>query len=57
MDKCLTAERVAVAAACSFGKDVFADVRDISKDAVLDRFINQLGGESVVGGLGPDWSR
>lgn len=57
LDKCLVAERLAVAAARDLGADVFADVGDISKDAVLDRFMNQLGGESVLAGLGPEWSR
>lgn len=57
LDKCLVAERLAVAAARDLGTDVFADTGDISKDAVLDRFASQLGGESVLASLGPDWSR
>ena len=55
LDKCLVAERLAIAAAG--GKDLFADTGDVSKDAVLDRFANQLGGESILASLGPDWSR
>lgn len=57
LDKCLVAERLAVGAARGLGTDVFADTEDISKDAVLDRFSNQLGGESVLAELGPEWSR
>lgn len=57
LDKCLVAERLAVAAARDRDIDVFADTGDISKDAVLDRFVNQLGGESALVGLGPEWSR
>lgn len=57
LDKCLVAERLAVAAAHSLGTDLFADTGDISRDAVLDRFASQLGGESVLAGLGSDWSR
>lgn len=57
LDKCLIAERLAVAAARSFGTDLLADTGDILKDAVLDRFVNQLGGESILAGLGQDWTR
>ncbi|KAG9311656.1 hypothetical protein JVU11DRAFT_7891 [Chiua virens] len=57
LDKCLVAERLAVAAAHDLGINVLADMGDISKDVVLDRFANQLGGESVLVGLGPEWSR
>ncbi|KAF8126151.1 hypothetical protein EV363DRAFT_1348899 [Boletus edulis] len=57
LDKCLVAEQLAVAAACSLGTDLLGGMGDISKDAVLDRFMNQFGGESVLAGLGPEWSR
>ena len=57
LDKCLVAERLAIAAARGLGTDLFADTGDVSRDAVLDRFANQVGGESVLAGLGPDWSR
>jgi hypothetical protein len=57
LDKCLVAERLAIAAADGLGTDLFADTGDVSKDAVLDRFANQLGGASVLAILGPDWSR
>lgn len=57
LDKSLVAERLAVAAARGLGEDISADRGDISKDAVLDRFTNQLGGESVLAGLGSEWSR
>lgn len=57
LDKCLVAERLAVAAARGLSTDLLADMGDISKDAVLDRFLDQLGGESILAGLGPEWSR
>ena len=57
LDKCLVAERLAVAASRGLGTDLFADMGNISKDAVLDRFVDRLGGESVLAGLGPEWSR
>ncbi|KAH0834907.1 Pex19 protein family-domain-containing protein [Lanmaoa asiatica] len=57
LDKCLVAERLAVGAARGLGTDLFANMGDISKDAVLDRFASQIGGESVLAGLGPDWTR
>ncbi|KAF8837414.1 hypothetical protein BDN67DRAFT_1071425 [Paxillus ammoniavirescens] len=55
MDKCLVAERLAVGAAS--GRDFLADIQDISKDVVLERFMAQVGGESILLDLGPEWSR
>ncbi|KIJ07316.1 hypothetical protein PAXINDRAFT_103011 [Paxillus involutus ATCC 200175] len=55
MDKCLVAERLAVGAAS--GRDFLADIQDVSKDVVLERFIAQVGGDSVLLDLGPEWSR
>lgn len=57
LDKCLAAERLAVAASRGLGSDALADVAEISKDAVLDRFAEQLGGASILLSLGTDWSR
>ncbi|KAF9240485.1 hypothetical protein BU15DRAFT_61486 [Melanogaster broomeanus] len=55
MDKCLVTERLVVAAAS--GRALLSEIEDISKDAVLERFIAQVGGDPVLLGLGPEWSR
>ncbi|KIK80207.1 hypothetical protein PAXRUDRAFT_15917 [Paxillus rubicundulus Ve08.2h10] len=55
MDKCLVAERLAVGAAS--GRDFLADIQDVSKDVILERFMAQVGGDSVLLDLGPEWSR
>ncbi|KAF9220731.1 hypothetical protein BS17DRAFT_297518 [Gyrodon lividus] len=55
MDKCLVAERLAVAAAS--GRHLLADIQDISRDAVLERFITAVGGDPLLLGLRPEWSR
>ncbi|KIJ63731.1 hypothetical protein HYDPIDRAFT_112668 [Hydnomerulius pinastri MD-312] len=57
MDKCMVAERLAVAAASGHGADLLADINAISKEAVLGRFISQVGGDAVLRDLGPEWAR
>ncbi|KAH7882831.1 hypothetical protein F5I97DRAFT_136267 [Phlebopus sp. FC_14] len=55
LDRCLFAERVSVRA--GRGSHLLVAMRDISKDAVLERFTSQMGGEPVLQKLGPEWTR
>ncbi|KAF4581360.1 hypothetical protein EYR40_002948 [Pleurotus pulmonarius] len=63
LDSCFTDERLEVGATVALGEgiegdlDVLADVDDVSLDDVVDRFIDQIGGETVAQCYGDGWSR
>ncbi|KAG6332947.1 hypothetical protein ID866_6142 [Astraeus odoratus] len=57
LDKCLIAERLAVGASLDQPAELLAPFDRISKDAVLDRFITEVGGNEVLHSFGPEWAR
>ncbi|KDQ22271.1 hypothetical protein PLEOSDRAFT_1098282 [Pleurotus ostreatus PC15] len=63
LDSCFTDERLELGATVALGEDiegdldVLADVDDVSLDDVVDRFIDQIGGEAVAESYGDGWSR
>ncbi|KAF9493771.1 hypothetical protein BDN71DRAFT_1449825 [Pleurotus eryngii] len=63
LDSCFTDERLELGATVALGEDiegdldVLADVDDVSLDDVVDRFIDQIGGEAVAECYGDGWSR
>ena len=57
LDKCLVAERLAVGASQHQPAELLAPFDQISRDVILDRFTAEVGGDSVLRGFGPEWSR
>jgi len=57
LDKCLVAERLAVGASHHQTAELLAPFDQISKDAILDRFTAEIGGDNVLRSFGPEWSR
>lgn len=56
LDKCLVAERLAVGAS-QHHAELLAPFDKISKDAVLDKFTANMGGDEVLHSFGSEWSR
>ncbi|KAL4068525.1 hypothetical protein V8B97DRAFT_841033 [Scleroderma yunnanense] len=57
LDKCLVVERLAVGASHHQPTELLAPFDRISKDAVLDRFTAEVGGDDVLHSFGSEWSR
>jgi len=57
LDACFTDERLDVAERLGLGSDKIADVDDVRVEAVVQRFVEMMGGSRVVNGWGSDWDR
>ncbi|TCD68152.1 hypothetical protein EIP91_011430 [Steccherinum ochraceum] len=57
LDSCYTDERLAVAEASGMVAGEMASADEVDPEAVVDRFIELLGGEGAVAALGPTWTR
>ncbi|KDQ60307.1 hypothetical protein JAAARDRAFT_67866 [Jaapia argillacea MUCL 33604] len=55
LDACFTDERLAVGARMNLGSYALADVDDIELENVVSRYLEYIGGEDVLLGLGSDW--
>lgn len=57
LDACFTDERLDVAEKMGMAEGSLADVTDIRLDDVVNRFVEVIGGDAVLVGLGPSWMR
>jgi len=57
LDACFTDERLDAAEKMGMVVGSLADVTDIRLDDVVNRFVEVIGGEAVLAGMGPSWTR
>jgi len=57
LDACFTDERLDVAEKIGMAEGSMADVTDIRLDDVVSRFVEVIGGDAALAGLGPSWMR
>ena len=57
LDACFTDERLDVAEKMGMAEGSLADVTDIRLDDVVSRFVEVIGGDAALAGLGPSWMR
>jgi len=57
LDACFTDERLDTAEKMGMVEGSLADVTDIRLDDVVSRFVEVIGGDAVLAGLGPSWMR
>jgi hypothetical protein len=57
LDACFTDERLDAAEKMGMAEGSLADVTDIQLDDVVNRFVEVIGGDAVLGGLGLSWAR
>lgn len=57
LDACFTDERLDAAEKMGMTEGSLADVTDIRLDDVVNRFVEVIGGDAVLAGLGPSWMR
>jgi hypothetical protein len=57
LDICYTDERLDLGLKSGLGSGGLASAEDVDMEKVVDRFFERMGGTSVVGSLGPSWSR
>ena len=57
LDACFTDERLDAAEKMGMAEGSLADVTDIRLDDVVSRFVEIIGGDAALAGLGPSWMR
>lgn len=57
LDACFTDERLDAAEKMGMAEGTLADVTDIRIGDVVDRFVQVIGGDAALAGLGPSWTR
>ena len=57
LDICFTDERMDAAEKIGMVEGSMVDATDIRSDDVVDRFVDFIGGNAVLAGLGPAWMR
>ena len=57
LDACFTDERLDAGEKMGMTEGSLADVTDIRLDDVVNRFVEVIGGDAVLVGLGPSWTR
>ena len=57
LDACFTDERLDTAEKMGMAEGSLADVTDIRLDDVVNRFVDVVGGETVIAALGSSWAR
>ncbi|KAH8083284.1 hypothetical protein BXZ70DRAFT_900722, partial [Cristinia sonorae] len=57
LDSCYTDERIAMAEESGLPNGEMVSADEVDLDAIVDRFIELIGGESAMATLGPSWTR